>query len=334
MKKVTAADVAAHIGVSRSSVSRAFTDGASIRKDKRQQIMKAAKELGYQPNFFARTLSTPSKKARSNMVAILIGDFANPFQAYLFEELSNALQAKGKMPVLLNVKQADDLDAAIMKLSGYQVDGVIAVIGSLPSDSILQCQKLALPLVTLGRSDRAGQIPSVQTDNYMAGKLAAEYFIRQSLKSIGYLAGRQDGQASNERKQGFLETLKQSGIQPIEVMEAGRYAYDAGFEAALKHQKTLQNIDAVFCACDTLALGLIDGCRQQLGIDVPRELKVIGCDNVPMAAWPGYQLTTVEQPVSKISLEAIQLLETMWSEEAEPLPVNVRVSPELVIRRT
>ena len=93
MKKVTAADVAAHIGVSRSSVSRAFTEGASIRDDKRRQIMTAAKELGYQPNYFARTLSTPSQKARSNMVAILIGDFANPFQAYLFEELSNALQA-------------------------------------------------------------------------------------------------------------------------------------------------------------------------------------------------------------------------------------------------
>ena len=117
-------------------------------------------------------------------------------------------------------------------------------------------------------------------------------------------------------------------------MEAGRYAYEAGFEAALKYQNTLHNMDGVFCACDTLALGLIDGCRQPLNIAVPQNLRVIGCDNIPMAEWPGYQLTTVQQPVSNISMEAIQLLEAIWSEPSEAMPSNVRLAPELIIRNT
>ncbi|QIA65516.1 substrate-binding domain-containing protein [Vibrio astriarenae] len=332
-KKITSSDVAKYLGVSRSAVSRAFTEGASIHPEKRTLILEAAKALGYQPNFFARNLSTPTQKAKSNLIVILISDFSNPFQSFLFEELSTALQQAGKQPMLLNVKEEQDLDEAILRLSGYQVDGVIAVMGSLPAESLNRCLTLSMPLVTLGRADTAGKIPSVQTDNKMAGKLAAEHLLGQGCERVGYLAGRSDGQASIERWLGFSECIySELGIFP-QVIEAGRYGYSAGFESAFKNLEALRELEGVFCASDALALGVVDACQKFAGIEIPAKLRVVGCDNVPQAAWQGYQLTTVAQPVKEIAAKALDALLKQGGGGAFEQSI-IRVQPTLKVRRT
>ncbi|MGV2986764.1 substrate-binding domain-containing protein [Vibrio sp. E150_011] len=332
-KAVTASDVAAYLGVSRSAVSRAFTEGASIQPEKRQRILQAAKELGYQPNFFARTLSTPAQKKRSNLIAILISDFSNPYQSYLFEELSTSLQRQGKQPMLLNVKQAQDLDEALLRLSGYQVDGVIAVVGSLPVESLAQCRRLSLPLVTLGRVDESGIIPSVQTDNHEAGRLAASYLLEKGLTRLAFVAGRKDGQASNERLLGFTEEIVSRGLKAPLCLEAQRYGYAAGFELGTRCLESLRQLEGVFCASDALAMGLMDSCREVGHIAIPGQLHVVGCDNVPQAAWQGYQLTTVAQPVKEIAQHVIEQLDNIWSQNSN-VSILTRLPPTLKIRRT
>ncbi|MEZ8646738.1 LacI family DNA-binding transcriptional regulator [Vibrio cyclitrophicus] len=332
-KTVTAQDVAEHVGVSRSAVSRAFTEGASIQADKRDRIIEAAKTLGYQPNLFARTLSTPAQKKRSNLVAILISDFSNPYQSHLFEVLSNRLQQHGKQPMLLNVKHEQDLGQAILRLSGYQVDGVIAVAGSLPVEGFEQCLRLSLPLVTLGRADERGIIPSVQTDNVQAGRLAAEHLIRLGITKLGFIAGRQDGSASNERYQGFKNAVeKQLGFIP-EHLCAQSYGYSAGFELAIREIETIRELDGIFCASDALAMGVLDSCRDIARIPVPEQLRIVGCDNVPQAAWQGYQLTTIAQPVNEIAKTVMEKLNSIGSNHPDT-PADTRLSPRLKVRST
>ncbi|MTC59494.1 LacI family DNA-binding transcriptional regulator [Providencia rustigianii] len=332
-KKVTAEDVAEAAGVSRSSVSRAFTDGASIHPQKQKKILEAAKQLGYQPNFFARTLSMPTQKKRSNIVAILVSDLSNPYESYLFEVLSRTLQSHGKQPMLLNVKLEDDLDEAILRLSGYQIDGVVAVVGSLPADHFHQCLKLSLPLITLGRSDTTGIIPSVQTDNVLVGEMAAEHLLSLGLRKFGFLAGRQDGQASNERYQGFKRCLMAAGVTESIYLQAGSYSYQAGFDAAWQQREQLMLLDGIFCASDSLAMGLMDCCRQKLNLSIPQQLNVVGCDDIPMAAWQGYQLTTLAQPVNGIAQHVLALLEGIWM-KSEDSPNMVRLAPELKVRES
>ncbi|MDR9827515.1 substrate-binding domain-containing protein [Vibrio sp. FNV 38] len=332
-KPVTALDVAKHVGVSRSAVSRAFTEGASIQADKRERILQAAKTLGYQPNFFARTLSTPTQKKRSNLVAILISDFSNPYQSHLFEVLSNILQQHGKQPMLVNVKHEQDLEQAILRLSGYQVDGVIAVAGSLPIESFEQCLRLSLPLVTLGRADEQGIIPSVQTDNIQAGRLAAQHLLSLGITKLGFVAGRLDGSASNERYQGFKSVIEaQLGLVPLNLC-AQSYGYSAGFELATQQIETLRELEGIFCASDALAMGLLDSCRDIAHIRVPEQLRIVGCDNVPQAAWQGYQLTTISQPVDEIANTVMAKLNQIWSNQSND-QTYTRLPPTLKIRRT
>ena len=332
-RKVTASDVAEVAGVSRSSVSRAFTEGASIHPKKQQKILEAAKKLGYQPNFFARTLGMPSQKKRSNIVAILVSDLSNPYESYLFEALSSALQGHGKQPMLLNVKQASDLDGAILQLSGYQIDGVVAVVGSLPAEHFHLCLKLSLPLITLGRADATGLIPSVQTNNQLAGEMAAKYLLSLGLSKLGFMAGRGDGQASNERYQGFKRYLMALGQSEPICLSAGSYRYQAGFEAALLHQPQMTSLEGLFCAADSLALGVMDYCRQRLNIEIPQQLRIIGCDNIPMAGWEGYQLTTLAQPVNSIAQQVMILLEGIWTQSCYQ-PKLIQLEPELIVRKS
>ncbi|OED63153.1 transcriptional regulator [Vibrio splendidus ZS-139] len=333
-RAVTASDVADYVGVSRSAVSRAFTDGASIQADKRERILAAAKELGYQPNFFARTLSTPALKKRSNLVAILVSDFSNPYQSYLFEALSNTLQQHGKQPILVNVKHEQDLNQAILRLSGYQVDGVIAVAGSLPVEEFEQCLRLSLPLVTLGRADEQGVISSVQTDNYQAGRLAAEHLISLGFTKLGFVSGRNDGSASNERLLGFQSAIEEClNNEPMTILKANSYGYSAGFELATKEMDSLRNLEGIFCASDALAMGVLDSCRDVSHLSVPDQLRIVGCDDVPQAAWQGYQLTTIAQPVTEIAETVMMKLEQIWKNNQEE-PTLTRLSPKLIIRRT
>ncbi|WP_299692349.1 substrate-binding domain-containing protein [uncultured Vibrio sp.] len=342
MKKVTASDVASYLGVSRSSVSRAFTEGASIAPKQKANILEAAKKLGYQPNLLARTLSTPSQKAKSHLVAILISDFSNPYQPYLFEALSTALRKQGKMPMLISVSNDSDLDSTIQKLSGYQVDGVIAVAGSLPASSFEQCLELQLPLITLGRSDPNSVIPSIQTDNEQAGRLAARHLLSKGLTELGYIKGRTDGEASIARHHGFRAELQETGITTCTTFDAGSYGYSAGFEVGVRHSEDIRKLQGVFCASDALAFGFIDSCKQVNGITIPGQIQVVGCDNVPMSSWQGYQLTTVAQPVHTITEQAILYLGMLLKNKtngshtgANPVfPSAQLITPELIVRRT
>ncbi|MDP5254992.1 MULTISPECIES: LacI family DNA-binding transcriptional regulator [unclassified Vibrio] len=334
-KNITAADVANYVGVSRSAVSRALTPGASIDEKKRQAIIAAAHKLGYQPNLFARTLSTPLQYKRSNLVAILVSDFSNPYQSFLFETLSDTLQQQGKQPVLVNVRQHHDLASSILRLSGYQVDGVIAIVGSLPVESFEQCLQLSLPLVTLGRADESGRVPSVQTDNYQAGVIAANHLLSKGFTELGYIAGRVDGSASNERWQGFSDTVSAATGRSPDLLQAQRYSYHAGYDVGKLNAPRLSQWQGVFCASDALALGLMDACRQVHQIAIPQRLSIVGCDDIPQAKWSGYQLTTVAQPVQAISLQVMETLKQMWSSTSvEAINAQVRLAPELMIRQT
>jgi DNA-binding LacI/PurR family transcriptional regulator len=235
--------------------------------------------------------------------------------------------------MLVNVKHEKDLNEAILRLSGYQVDGVIAVAGSLPVEQFEQCLQLSLPLVTLGRADESGAISSVQTDNYQAGRLAAEHLVSLGLTQLGFVSGREDGSASNERLLGFQSVVHEHFKEEPMRLSALSYDYSAGFDVALKEVEKLRLLEGVFCASDALAMGLIDSCREPTHSDMPKRLRIVGCDDVPQAAWQGYQLTTIAQPVEAIADAALMKLNQIWKNSQEA-PTLIRLPPKLIVRRT
>ncbi|OZG75245.1 hypothetical protein BTA51_02350 [Hahella sp. CCB-MM4] len=328
-RRVTSEDVARLAGVSRSAVSRTFTPGASVSDTTRDLVVQAARKLGYRPNALARSLTGQ----QSGLVAVVMAEFTNPYQSQVFYALTQALQKLDKVPMLVTPDETGDINSSMQLVGAYQVDSAIIAAGSLSLQATQICLTMGIPSVLMGRDDPYGKICSVQTDNEMIGQLAADHLLACGATRLGYIGGPPDGQASQEREKGFFEQLRRRGSDPLGYCDNPDYSYQSGFQSALALLKRYPNLDGLFCACDALAFGAMDALRQQRGIHIPEDIQVVGADNVPMADWPGYQLTTISQPIELLTQAVMENLQTILS-QGQSLARSRRIMPWLVARAT
>lgn len=329
-RSVTASDVARRAGVSRSAVSRAFTPEASIHPETREHVLTVARELGYRPNALARSLVKSKQGPSSGLIAVVMGEFDNPFQPHFFSQLTQALQAQGRVAMLVMPDAQGSLDDALERLIAYQVEGAIIAAGSLSPEATDAFLALGTPAVLLGREDPRGRVSAILTDNRAVGERAADYLLSQHRKAPAFIGGRADGQASRERQQGFIDTLKNAGLATPPCLSNPDYSYASGYRAAQQLLRDYPDTDALFCACDALALGAMDALRA--AGKSGQQFSLIGCDDVPQAAWPGYQLTTLAQPVQQLVHQALDHLITSIASQRTDAPEVLRLAPEFVQR--
>lgn len=303
-KYPSSTEVAKLAGVSQSAVSRTFTAGASVSERTRKKVIKAAEALGYSPNILPKILLTN----RSRLVAIVIGEMSNPYYARVLEEFSRVLQDQGNQVLLCAVDHGEYVDDAIPSLAGYRVDGIITAHPILSEEAAAQCEKIGVPIVLFNGRVRSNWVSSVCCDNSAAGRDVADLFLKYGAKRFGYIAGGQETLANQERSAGFINRLKENGISDIESI-SGNFRYDDGYQAALKLMEQKRPPQAIFCANDMMAFGAIDALRHEAGVRVPQEVMVAGFDDIPVAAWASYSLTTVRQEVEQMVQAAVQILQ-------------------------
>lgn len=322
---VTARDLARHLGVSQSMVSRAFSPGASVAPEMRARILRAAEEIGYRPNVIAAALS----RRRSSIVGIVMAELTNPFYPAVLEQLTAALQAAGFQSLLFTVPPGKPADDCLPLLRQYHVDAVVLTSASLSSASAEHWLGDGRAAVLFNRA-AIGPTPldSVACDNVAGGRAAAEALLARGRRRLAFVAGRPDTSTSQDREQGFRAALAEQGLSPLRV-EAGDFTYEAGHRAAL----SLGAADGIFFANDILALGGLDALRHAMGRRVPEDVSVIGFDDIPMGAWPAYRLTTLRQPVAEMVARSIDLLSARLS-GGEEAPRAERLAAELVARGT
>ena len=179
----------------------------------------------------------------------------------------------------------------------YQVDAVIIATSTPPEGFALACQDAGLPVVhVFGRKQDHDPVPVITVDNIHGGCIAAQAMLSAGIRRAAFIGGPANSVASQDRLQGYRDALEAGGATLVSAQYAGDYAYGNGREAALWLLEHHPDVEGVFCGDDIIALGAIDACREQ-GIAVPGDLSVVGFDNMDMAAWRPYRLTTIEQPI-------------------------------------
>ena len=329
-QRVTSIDVAARAGVSQSAVSRAFTPGSSVSDATRRKVLQAAGELNYVPNSIARSLIT----ARSNIVAMVVGDLSNPFYSTVLDRFSQALQAEGKHVLVFRVATGSEVDDSLIDVLQYQVDGIIVTSAQLSSKMAGLCLDRGIPVVMFNRYVDGLQTNNVCCDNSRGGRLAADALLKAGGRRFAMIAGQRDTSTNRDRMNGFFAGLRRAGIRKGEVrVEPGHYSYDGGHDAALRLFARRRGApDALFCTNDIMALGALDALRHHLGFRVPEEVMVIGFDDIPDAGHDAYRLSTVRQPVEAMIARTLELLE--GSGRAAPAPATAFLDGELVLRGT
>ncbi|KHF37950.1 LacI family DNA-binding transcriptional regulator [Halalkalibacter okhensis] len=324
-KKVTSMDVAKLAGVSQSTVSRVFGSGANVSEKKRIQILDAAERLGYQPNAIARGLITNQTK----MIGIVMRNIQNPFYPEVLEKFYVKLAEKGYHLIFMNSEHNLVQEDDISHLIEYHVDGVIITDALLSSSAVKRFLKNDIAVILFNRYIENADYSAVFCDNYLAGQKIADYLVETGHKHFAFISGPLETSTTMDRKKGFEESLAKHGFFDIEV-EIGNYSYESGFAAAKKILQSNNQIDSIFCSNDITALGAIDAAKS-LGIQVPEDLSVIGFDDISMASWPSYSLTTWQQPVDEMVHSTIALLLNEMNVEEKKVAKHA-IPGELIIR--
>lgn len=312
-RKVTASDVAERAGVSKWTVSRAYTAGAYISPASMKLVMKAADELGYRPNLLARSLT----KKRSGIVGLVVDEFTNHNILQVLDEVTRQLQRKGYSTMLLNINADHSYEPALLLADQFQVDGVIFLGAVLPDEFVHLIKEIRhIPLIVLYRDSSMSGIHVVNADDFRAGEEIAELFLNQGYRHMGYMAGPPSGSTRLERVVGFKAALERKGLGLDLQLEAGAYQQQRGYEALtdyLKSTAAADRVDAIFCENDSLAIGALDALRDW-GQGV--EIAIVGFDGIELAGYSSYNLTTYRPPIEQLAAEAIGKLEGGGEEES------------------
>ena len=305
--RATSFDVAALAGVSQSAVSRAFTPGSSIADDTRERVIEAAQKLNYVPNSIASSLTTK----RTNIVALILGNLANPFYVQALHEFSIKLQSRGRQVLIFAVDPGAESDDAIMRALQYQIDGIILTSAQISTRMTTICHERGIPIVLFNRYIPGRDASGVRCDNVAGGGLIAEAFLAAGAKTFAMITGDPRGTTSKDRVRGFTERLMEDGIKRSQIAEiAGGSTYDGAFKAVheLFGEKKRCRPDALFAVNDIMAMGAMDTLRFEYRLRIPDDLMLAGFDDIPDGARPSYNLTTVRQPIDRMVEETLSIL--------------------------
>ncbi|ERP95422.1 hypothetical protein Q669_30685 [Labrenzia sp. C1B10] len=306
---VTADDVAEAAGVSRWTVNRAFKKDASISRKTREKVIDAANALGYVPDLLASSLASD----RSNLVALLVDDFANPHKLVMLERLTRVLRKSGWDSLLVNTLDPDDASAALLTASQRRVDAAV-LIGSGFDDKALETAlgaRRVKKLVVFARISENPNTVSICCDDRSAMSEIAHHVIGKGYQRPLFVAGPQLQSAHLMRKETFLsvwETVK--GVRPG-FISPNSYDPELAYNCVTQHFKSLsasERPDILVCENDAIAIGAYDALRHEFGMQIPEEIAITGFDDVPQAASPHYNITTYRQPITAMAEGLVSFL--------------------------
>ena len=307
---VTLKDVAERAGVSRSAVSRTYTEGASVSRKTRAKVEKAADALGYSPNALASSLTT----GRTKLIGLVSNNFHNPIFLEVFDRFTKGLQARGLRPLLVNLTDEVSPENSIRMLRAYSVDGVIVASSTLPASFAEGFKDAGVPVVhSFGRQSPNPKVNVLGIDNIEAGRMAANTLLARGYKRLAFLGGPQNATSTQDRLAGFAEVVASDPTVNWTCSFASNYSFEAG-RAEMLRLLDGPAAEAYFCGDDVLSIGVLSAIEDK-GLSVPDDIGIIGLNDMEMAGWANINLTTIRNPIDQIIASSIELIEASLKDD-------------------
>lgn len=298
---VTSHDVARLAGVSQPTVSRALRGDPRVARATRERVVEAAAALGYVTSELGRSLKT-----RETRQIAMVADLENPLYPVLVPALHDAFAQHGYRMVLL-AERGDDMDT-YARLLDRSVDGAVLTTSLLRSSLPLRLAEQGMPFVQLNRTSELVDADAVTADNVAGGALAARFLLDLGHRHIGAIFGPEETSTARDRERGFRSVLDEAGISlPSRWVRRGWYGYQDGRDQFLSLMKVDRRPSAVFCVNDHVAIGALNA-GIEAGIRVPEDVSVVGFDDLAMASWPAFRLTTIKVDFGRMAHQAAELL--------------------------
>lgn len=304
MKNVTLKDVAKAAGVSYATVSRALSGSSQIGSETRERVLKLCDEMGYTTNFVARSMVTK----RTNLIGLVVPSVDNQFMSELAYHAEVSARSHGYNIMLCDSGPDLRQEKTVVKLLlGRQVDGILIVPQSSRSYESLKPYLDQTPTVFLSENLRDQPQSYVAVDNSRGTYLGTQYLYGLGHRDILYFGQRQST-THQLRAEGYLKACQELGLAPRYFnSEYTRSSIQGGYQLAKELFQKPLDYTAIFASTDSNALGILT-VADELGIDIPGRLSLIGFDNISATALSRIDLTTIDQPKKAMAVQAVDML--------------------------
>ncbi len=334
MERVSIKDIARVAGVSYSTVSRALNNNPLISQEVRSRVQALAQSMGYSPNALAQGLLS----RRTHSIGVIITTVSDRF----FVDVLRGVEEVAKdadIGVFLAISN-NDPDQEIKIIENFnrrRVDGVIVAASRLDNDYANRLEEIHIPIVVVNnQAERDYQnLYSICVDDYAGGRLAMRHLLDLGHRKIGYLGMANRPASNHRRQQAFLDALKEEKIKPPaswmqidQTMTAGDLAGDIRAGQTYAPLLVEAGLTALFCYCDSVAIGAMMACRQ-MHIAVPAQISIVGFDDNDLCEIVYPPLTTIRQPKYEMGRTAMHML--LAGITKEPVEEHI-VQPTLVMR--
>lgn len=323
----TIVDVAKIAGVTPTTVSRVINNRGYISEKTKSKVFQAMKELNYQPNEIARSLT----KKKTNSIGIIVPHISHPYFSKLISNLENQASKRGYKIILCNSKEEAKKEEEYLEMfKSNRVAGIVLCSGNVEASKINVGDT---PIVLLEKNFEEGYF-GVQCNNYQGGRLAVEHLIECGCKRLLHFSGiiGEDMPADN-REKAFIDICEKEGIQYF-VKKCDLSIYnDMNYYSYIKDTLiSLPKIDGIFASSDLIAAQVIQVCNE-LKINIPKDMKLVGFDDVDISKLTTPTITTIHQPIKEMAKEAINFINKKANKE-EIINKNLILEVKLIKRNS
>lgn len=326
-------DVAREGGVSINTVSRALNDKPDVNENTKKRILEIADRLNYVPNFLAKGLVTKNTKT----IGVIVSDNANPFFARIIKGTEDFARSKGYNIILCNTDERYEREEeAIRLLREKRVDGLVITLtpAQKKRTDILELKRSGVPFILLNRHMDDIMTDYVINDNVYGAYLAVSHLVKSGHKRVGYISGPSQISSVRERLEGYKKVLFENNIEFDNLLvKESNLKMEDGYRLIKEFLELENRPTAVFTYSDILAIGALKALKEAR-LKVPKDMALVGYDDIEFSAFLEVPLTTVHQPRYRIGEEGAKILiNRIEKKDSEGLQ-QIVLKPELVIRES
>lgn len=332
--KVTLKAVAAQAGVSYQTVSKVLNGQLQVSSETHQRILEAAQSLGYRPNQIARNM----RAGRSFMIGYswvqTSPDQVNHILDQFLSSMVREAEAAGYHLLPFPFHEGEEqVDAYRELIATRRVDGFVLTSVDYNDPRIHFLLERGFPFVAFGRSNPELDFPWVDVDGAAGTRQAVEYLLSRGHRRIAALAWPENSRVGNDRLEGYFQAMQAAGVSLCpHCLLRGEGTFEVGREMTLRllDLPAGERPTALIALNDTMAIGAMYAARER-GLEVGRDLAVIGFDDAPMVQYLYPPLTSIRQPIAEAGRKCVEILVTML-ENNQPPEKQVLLSPRLIVR--
>ena len=340
MEQITSIKEIAQIcGVSASTVSRVLNGKSYVREGTRKRVLEAVKQSGFRPNLLARSL----KQGNLQTICLMVPSYGNLIFPEIMRGVNTVAREHGYTTVFsITEEHPGAEEATYNEMRNRQISGFIICSAIGDESAIYRMREEGVPVVLVNRfkKEDIGHLDTVSVDNYRAGYVSTQYLVRAGRQRIAIACGDPSLDLYNERYRGYCDALRDAGIEPDPalILQEPAEGQDGYYNIIKRIMLEPGAPDAIFATSDPKAF-VIMRALHDLKISIPRDVAVIGIDNVELSAYMEPPLTTVAQPLTRMGEEAMRILlrqiEYKREHDGELPPPENRILPfDLLVRQS